>query len=301
MSVNVFMRKNIMNETANTSRRPKHTTKYLRKKRRQRKFKKLLRTTVILLFCGAILSFGVSAYKNATAPAASSLLNREVVDMLKDLQKTDARAKTILNHPEDYPEEVLNVLLKNPETLDFVLNYPKKHDSAPSDSIGKVKDGTVPHLLQWDERWGYATYGDGLLAATGCGPTCLSMVIAGLTGDSSVTPLVIADYSIENGYYVAGTGSSWDLMGAAAAAYGLNCNELPLSKSKIFQTLESSSPIICSMRPGDFTKTGHFIVLTGVEDGKIKVNDPNSKIRSEQLWDYGTLEGQIKNLWKFSK
>lgn len=90
-------------------------------------------------------------------------------------------------------------------------------------------------------------------------------------------------------------------MGAAAAAYGIYCNELPLSESRIFQSLESGSPIICSMRPGDFTKTGHFIVLAGTEDGKIKVNDPNSKIRSAQLWDYKTLEGQIKNLWKFSK
>ena len=25
------------------------------------------------------------------------------------------------------------------------------------------------------------------------------------------------------------------------------------------------------------TTTGHFIVLTGVEDGKIRVNDPNSQ------------------------
>lgn len=43
------------------------------------------------------------------------------------------------------------------------------------------------------------------------------------------------------------------------------------------------------MRPGDFTTIGHFILLTGVEDGKIKVNDPNSKIRSSKLWDYDVI------------
>lgn len=109
-----------------------------------------------------------------------------------------------MNHPEDYPEEILNILLKNPETLGFVLDYPKKHDAAPADSVGKIKSGTIPHLLQWDDRWGYETYGDGLLAGTGCGETCLSMVITGLTGDFSVTPLTIAAYAEKNGYYVAG-------------------------------------------------------------------------------------------------
>lgn len=290
-----------MTEIKNTPRRTSRDMERLRQKRRRKKMMKRIRTTGILLLCGLLLVIGISIYKKNPTPAAASSLSNEITAMLMDLSKTDSRANTILNHPKDYPEEVLNILLKNPETLDFVLAYPKKHDSKPASSIGKVKDGAIPHLLQWDERWGYAAYGDGLLAATGCGPTCLSMVISGLTGDASVTPLTIASYSETNGYYVAGAGSSWDLMGAAAAAYGIYCNEMPLSESQIYQALESGSPIICSMRPGDFTQGGHFIVLSGIKDGKIKVNDPNSEIRSEQLWEYATLEGQIKNLWKFSK
>lgn len=77
-----------MNEITNTARRSKHSAA-----RRRRKWKKRLRTTALLLFCGVILYFGVSAYKNIAAPAAASLLNRDVVDMLKDLQKTDSRPK----------------------------------------------------------------------------------------------------------------------------------------------------------------------------------------------------------------
>ena len=48
-----------------------------------------------------------------------------------------------------------------------------------------------------------------------------------------------------------------------------------------------------------FTTTGHFIVLVGVEDGKIRVHDPNSTQRSNQLWRWETLEYQIKGLWVF--
>lgn len=53
------------------------------------------------------------------------------------------------------------------------------------------------------------------------------------------------------------------------------------------------------MSKGDFTTIGHFILLTGVRDGKIMLNDSNSKERSEKLWDYSVLEKQIKNLWVF--
>lgn len=53
-------------------------------------------------------------------------------------------------------------------------------------------------------------------------------------------------------------------------------------------------------RPGDFTSTGHFIVLVGIEDGKIRVNDPNSRARSQVLWEYDRLESQINNLWSYT-
>ena len=55
------------------------------------------------------------------------------------------------------------------------------------------------------------------------------------------------------------------------------------------------------MREGDFTTTGHYIVLRGVEDGQFQVNDPNSVVNSEKLWSYEQIEGQIRNLWVMEK
>ena len=64
--------------------------------------------------------------------------------------------------------------------------------------------------------------------------------------------------------------------------------------------LEQNHPIICSMGPGDFTMTGHIIVITGVKNGKFVINDSNSKDRSKKLWSYEEIREQIKNLWSFS-
>ena len=64
--------------------------------------------------------------------------------------------------------------------------------------------------------------------------------------------------------------------------------------------LEAGHPVILALGKGDFTTTGHYIVLTGYQDGAFTVNDPNSPIRSAQTWTYEQLEGQIRNIWEIS-
>lgn len=59
----------------------------------------------------------------------------------------------------------------------------------------------MPLLLQWDKRWGYASYGDSIIGLAGCGPTCLSMVYVYFTHDLNGTPREIASYCEKNGYY----------------------------------------------------------------------------------------------------
>jgi hypothetical protein len=55
------------------------------------------------------------------------------------------------------------------------------------------------------------------------------------------------------------------------------------------------------MGPGDFTSSGHFIVLTDIdEDGMVSVKDPNSKTNSKKKWDVNTLVPQIMGLWSYA-
>ena len=213
---------------------------------------------------------------------------------------TDPKVREVVAHKDQYPEELIELLENNAETADFVLGYPEKKDTAPAETIGDVTQGEIPLLLQWDERWGYAYYADDMIAVNGCGPTAIAMVAAGLTGDNTVTPYKVAQFSAGNGYYAGDSGTSWTLMTDGAQQFGIYGEEMGLSEDEVFSALENGHPIICSMRPGDFTTTGHFIVLTGIEDGKIQVNDPNSRVRSEKLWDYSRLEYQINNLWVYT-
>ena len=223
----------------------------------------------------------------------------DLLQTLQTLKKQEPKIQDIIDHFQEYPSELLEMLSKNLDMLDFVLEYPNKKGEVFSDTIGDVKLGTYPLLLQYDQRWGYAFYGDDVIAVNGCGPTCLSMVIAGLTGKNTITPYTIASYATQQGYYAPDSGTSWSLMSDGASHFGIIGEELTLSQSAMENSLSSGQPIICSMRPGDFTTTGHFIVITGLKDGKFIIKDPNSKERSIQLWDYQTLEHQISNLWAF--
>ena len=221
-------------------------------------------------------------------------------ERLESLKQQDERINKILENQKEYPIDLLDMLSKNIGMLDFVLDFPYQKGKVENNKVEEAQKGIVPLLLQWDKRWGYASYGDSYIAINGCAPTALAMVLIGLTGKKDITPYNIAKYASENGYYIDGSGTSWDLMTKGSEHFGFQGKVLTLSKSVIYQALESGRFIICSMRKGDFTTTGHFIVLSGIQEGKIKVNDPNSVERSSILWEYERIQGQIKNLWVFS-
>ncbi len=231
---------------------------------------------------------------------SSAIPADELARQLTELASEEPRAAELLEHMDRYPEELLELVLRNPETLEFVLGWPEDHDRTPAETVGEVAEGEIPLLMQWDPRWGYTDYGDGPMALNGCGPTALAMVVCGLTGRTDVTPHVVGDMAERHWWYVNGEGSKWKLMSKGGEEYGLTAEELPLDRGRMVRALEEGRPIICSMGPGDFTTSGHFIVLTGVEDGLFRVNDPNRRSNSEKLWDYDTLSGQIRNLWAYA-
>ena len=160
--------------------------------------------------------------------------------------------------------------------------------------------GETPFLYQTDPQWASHPYAGGTVEKNGCGPTCLSMVYVTLTGRDDLDPAAMADFSERDGYMSNGL-TAWALMPDGAAKLVLVSEELPASASVVREALLGGKPVICSVGPGDFTTTGHFIVLTGLtEDGEVVVHDPNNAERSSRPWDLERVLGQCLNLWAFS-
>ena len=207
----------------------------------------------------------------------------------------------IYEHKEAYPENLLKLVAKCPDAVDFAIEYPfKKGDSTlVVDLSNEYVEGELPYLMQWDSRWGYVEYGVETIALDGCGPTCLSMVAIGLTGNVRWTPIRISNMAMENDYYVEGAGTAWKLMYEGCETMGLKAKVIGLAEAEMAAEVNAGRPIIASMAPGDFTDAGHFIVIVSYRDGLFYVHDPNSKKNTEVGWSYETLKTQIKNMWSY--
>lgn len=165
---------------------------------------------------------------------------------------------------------------------------------------GDWRAGDVPKLYQRDAAWANARYGGDSFGESGCGPTCLAMVYIGLTGRDDLLPTDVGAVSERMGC-VTPEGTAWSFMTEGAAQIGLSAEELPADEMSVRQALLGGSYVICSMGPGDFTKTGHFIVLVGIDkDGKLIIRDPNSPERTNKAWSFDTVLGQARNLWSYS-
>lgn len=201
----------------------------------------------------------------------------------------------------NYPYALVQLYLRNPDAREFCREYPRlrNHASTADMSAYENRDG-VPLFLQWDPQWGYFDYGGNLMGLAGCGPTTLAMAAYYYTGNPDMNPLSLAQFAMDNGYRYPGSGTAWSFMYDGARQLGLHSRVLPLGKEVMIQALEKGELIICIMGPGNFTTGGHFILLTGYENGAFTVNDCNSIARSGRTWTYEELCGEIWNLWAIS-
>ena len=258
-----------------------------RRRRRKRLFRRLVPAAILLLAIFALLQTPLfTAVQNALPVSGSPA----------KLQRYAREQGVSLSA---YPESLIELYQRNPETEQFVFEYPLVKDNPPADDLSGLDTSSVPLLMQWDQRWGYGQYAGNVFGLSGCGPTCLSMVAIYLTGDTSMTPKWMGEFASSHGYAVEGSGSAWALFSEGGKELGLDVTEIPLDKNRIIANLEVNNPIVAVMGPGDFTTTGHFIVITGYENGKLKVDDPNNRANSEKLWEYDQIQSQIRDLWVF--
>ena len=234
-------------------------------------------------------------------------ISQETFDALKTQALSDPEslpsrhAANLLGHIEEYDEDILAFYLRDDDRYEFVSQWPDRENlQTPVASLEESLE-TVPALLQWDLRWGYQPYGDSMIYAAGCAPTTMSMVASYLNQDETLTPRKIADWADSSGQYSPGQGTLYTFFTDAAAEYGLNVESIPVDSASIEDAAAQGKIMIFHLLPGTFTTFGHFVVVPGVENGRLKINDPNSIERSSHLWDYSQVLSETAAIWAYSK
>lgn len=166
-------------------------------------------------------------------------------------------------------------------------------ESAGLVSLGNIRftDGAtqVVYYNQLDKRYASKPYGTDDIGTYGCGPTCMAMVVSSLTNET-VDPVEMARWAYENGYWCSKSGSYHSLIPGAAKAWGLPVQGCGKDEGqRLVDALSQGKLVVALMLKGHFTRSGHFIVLRGVENGKILVADPASYTRSQQTWDLSII------------
>lgn len=285
-----------------------NTRERRRKQRRRRRIQQIWHvlqcTAAALVLCAGILVLGKMALSNHQEPIENSgefwqaegQNTKTSSGKLPDLDGVSIQG--LPDIPGGYPQELLELLEKNEETYEFVSNYQNReqYQGRQIELEKEIEPGQVPLLMQWDMRWGYDLYGEDMIAVAGCGPVCMSMAYLYLTGDTGMNPRKMAEFADQNGYDTE-VGTSWDFFTGGASLLGLQGKEIGLGETAIKEALDKGGVIICSMRPGDFTTTGHFILIRGYDEKGFYINDPNSKKNSKKQWDFETVSPQIKCLW----
>ncbi len=229
---------------------------------------------------------------------------KELAERNRNREIENARA---YNRPAntDYYDEEINrndekMRKLQPEINSLLSNIKSSKINTEASALepGTFSLGDFVNYYQGD--YSNVKYGSGSIASCGCGPTSMAMVLTYLTGET-VDPPATASYAANNGHYVWGQGTAWTFFGAISKKYGVECEQSSPSSSKVVDALSNGKVIIMSMKRGDFTKNGHFIVLRGItSDGKIQVADPNSRERSSQTWDVNRIVNQSAQMWTFT-
>ncbi|MEQ3362624.1 C39 family peptidase [Raoultibacter massiliensis] len=172
--------------------------------------------------------------------------------------------------------------------------------TAQSTPMAQWEKGSVPLLYQTDPAWSNIRYAENHFGESGCGPTCMAMVYIALTGATDKDPAAMAELATKGGY-AGPDGTAWLFMTEGAASLGLAATEVGADEQSIRRELVKGRPIIASMGPGDFTTTGHFIVITDIDkNSNLVIHDPNSPERSAKAWSFDTVIGQCRALWSYS-
>lgn len=234
-----------------------------------------------------------------------------------EIAETDPRAEYIIEHEEEFPKDVLNMLNEyNDETreksINFIYNYPTNKNDYEKMSFTDVELNcdAVPQLYMSDPRWCYETMDGGFIYSSGCMLVSLTMANLYLNHNSNVDPKIAATVAENLGIVDVFGGISGDVDTTEFInALGMDCEIYDFTDGKTktktvdIQTIQDiiSSGNVCMAGFVGDTFGGHVLIITScTDDGVITINDPASPENTAKTWNFYDIETELYRLWNIN-
>lgn len=144
------------------------------------------------------------------------------------------------------------------------------------------------------------------IGRAGCGPTAMAMVLA-TWADPSVNPKTECMWALAHGYKYPHQGTAYTYFKPAAARYGLTCTQITPGyiygnanspyHAQAKQALNNGDFVIACMGKGTWTRSGHYVLVWGIEGNMVYINDPASTSLVRTRGNYLVFKQQVKHYW----
>ena len=238
--------------------------------------------------------FDSNRYWIAAHPEALDADGPEVqAKLLRLAADEDAAVTYVREFNRWYPDELDHVIAAGAPDKDVAGAY-------PTVAVGKTN---VPHLYQWDQRWGYTVYSSTAFGMSGCGPTAFAMAYCSAVGDDDFTPYDAALAAWEAGFMDQYEGTYAGFLAAAADKLGMRYAAPNVDASTLRHAIENGWVVVANVGHGYFSRyNGHYLVIAGLTgDGKVVLNDPYSVVNSQKTWDIDFIVSQSMQFYALAR
>ncbi|MBQ8787724.1 MAG: hypothetical protein IJZ61_08845 [Oscillospiraceae bacterium] len=240
-------------------------------------------------------------------PIENQNIIEEKYGKLGKMAKTDERAKYVVEHYSEYPDDLIYMYYSNDRYFDMLYNYAFHKDDYDTMAFTaeELNSELPPRLYMHDYRWAYEKIGGGYIFVDGCMTVALTMADIGLFHDGNMDPRKVAEIAELygqlgqwGGISEVGIENIFDAMGMKHEThfYDIANGEPACDDPSVIKNILDNDGVVMLGMFGE-TFGGHALLAVDYNDEGFIINDPASAERSEKIWTFEELAPEICYVW----
>ena len=150
----------------------------------------------------------------------------------------------------------------------------------------------ITYYSQYSLKYFYKPYGQETIGTVGCGPFACAIVCSSLL-QRSISPIEIAKWAYENGFYEYRHGSYHSLIPTYTQKMGLKCEDLGDRMDELDRKLNQQNTLAILLCKQKTFATGRHFIVVGKKGSKMKVYNSGNVLDCYRSFDQQKLKESL--------